>query len=405
LNTRKLSLNNTQKAFLAKDNTELKKVYWMFWLMGHTFLVRLFSRLTLLALHIKLPITGLIRKTVFKQFCGGETLDESQVVVSKLNKFHIGSILDYSIEGKGSCADFERTKNEIIRIIKLAKGNKAIPYTCLKMTGIARYALLEALNNGKEVCNEEKQEMEELYGRLNTICCEAVKNEVPVYIDAEESWIQGTIDGITEVLMEKYNTKMAIVQTTLQMYRKDRIDYLHKLIQKATTRNYLIGVKLVRGAYLERENQRALDLGIGSPIQTNKAATDQAFDEAVTICLNHIPRVTLCAGTHNEASTQYLVNEMKRLGIEKEDPHVYFSQLYGMSDNITYNLAAEGYNVTKYLPYGPVGSVLPYLIRRANENTAIAGQMSRELELIVKERKRRETQYLLETVETEDFIH
>jgi proline dehydrogenase len=307
----------------------------------------------------------------------------------------VGSILDYSVEGKGTIADFERTKEEVIRIILLAAKNRAIPYTSLKMTGIARHELLQKLSEQKPLTAPEKVEYDELLSRLSEICREAETADVPIYIDAEESWIQPEIDRLTEIMMWQHNHTKAIVNTTLQMYRHDRLKYLHRIHHAAEHKNCFIGVKLVRGAYLEKENKRAAALSYPSPIHVNKGSTDSDFDEAVDYCLEHADRITLCAGTHNEASTQHVVNKMKVLGYPNNHPHVYFSQLYGMSDHISFNLSDAGYNVTKYLPYGPVDAVLPYLIRRAEENSAIAGQMGRELTLLTTESERRKLKPVL----------
>lgn len=390
-----VSFDNTEKAFSGKGDKQLSKTSWLFKLMENPGLVKVFSKLTLFALKIGLPISPLIKATIFQQFCGGENIDESKQVVEQLKKSKIGSILDYSVEGKESEEDFERTKKEIIRIIQLAKNNPAIPYTCLKVTGIAPFSLLEKVNTGEGLSENEKNEFAKAKGRLNDICYNSFISKVPVYIDAEETWIQEAVDRMTEEMMREYNKEKAIVLTTLQMYRWDRLDYLSSLIAQAKKEKFLIGIKLVRGAYLEKENKRAAEMGYKTPIQTSKENTDRDFDKAITICLENIDIITLCAGTHNEASSMYVVNEMKRLNIPNTHPNVYFSQLFGMSDHITYNLADAGYNVTKYLPYGPVKSVIPYLIRRAQENTAIAGQMGRELKLITEEVKRREEQKLL----------
>lgn len=390
-----VSFDDTKKAFSGKDDKQLNKTSWLFKLMGNPRLVNFGSKLTLFAIKIGLPIGSLIKATIFKQFCGGENLDESKKVVEELQKSKIGSILDYSVEGEESEEDFTKTKDEIIRIIQLAKNNPAIPYTCLKVTGIAPFALLEKVNSGATLTEEEQAEFAKAKSRLNDICYNSFVSKVPIYIDAEHSWIQEAIDRMAEEMMRTYNKEKAIVLTTLQMYRWDRLDYLKSLIAIARKEKFLIGIKLVRGAYLEKENKRALEMGYKSPIQTSKENTDIAFDKGITICLENIDIITLCAGTHNEASSMFVINEMKRLKIPNNHPNIYFSQLFGMSDHITYNLADAGYNVTKYLPYGPVKSVIPYLIRRAQENTAIAGQMSRELKLITEEVHRREEQKLL----------
>lgn len=390
-----VSFENTEKAFITKDNQELKHSLWLFKLMGNVTLVKIFSKLIIFAIKIGLPVRLPIKLTIFKQFCGGESIEESKHVVYKLNVSNIGSILDYSVEGKESENDFCNTKDEILRIIKVAENNPAIPYTSLKLTGIARLSLLKKLNSKQELNKEEKLEFQKIRERLIEICNNASSSDVPIYFDAEESWIQEAIDTLAEEMMEINNKKTAIVLTTLQMYRWDRIEYLKELIKKARDKKFSIGIKLVRGAYMEKENLRASQLGYKSPIQSNKENTDIDFDKAVDICLENIDIVTLCAGTHNEASTMHLVNKMAELKIRNDHPHVYFSQLYGMSDHITYNLADAGYNVTKYLPYGPVKSVMPYLIRRAEENTGISGQMGRELKLIVDEKKRRQSSKLL----------
>lgn len=385
-----VSFDNTEKAFIAKDTRELRRSLWLFKLMGSTSLVKILSKLTLFAIKVGLPVRTPIKATIFKQFCGGESIEESNAVVNRLSRSQIGSILDYSVEGKDNEEDFENTKKEILKIISVAKGNPAIPYTSVKLTGIARFGLLEKLNVRNKLTKEEEEELIILKKRLAEISSYATRSAVPIYIDAEESWIQDAIDMLTEEMMEMNNKKSAIVLTTLQMYRWDRIEYLQKLIHKARNNNFSIGIKLVRGAYMEKENLRAAEMGYKSPIQMSKEKTDSDFDKAVDVCLENIDIITLCAGTHNEASTMHLVKKMKDLNIPNNHPHVYFSQLYGMSDHITYNLAEAGYNVTKYLPYGPVKSVIPYLIRRAAENTAIAGQMSRELRLIIEEEKRRQ---------------
>lgn len=391
----KVSFDNTEKAFIAKGDQELKRSLWLFKLMGNPLLVKTFSKLVVFAIKIGLPVRAPVKATIFKQFCGGESIEESKEVVKKLSKSHIGSILDYSVEGKESEEDFIRTKNEILKIIRLASNNPAIPYTSLKLTGIARFELLAKINEQQQLSKDEEVEFNKVNERLLEICTHAVQSDVPVYFDAEESWIQDGIDTLAEKMMEVNNKQKAIVLTTLQMYRWDRIDYLNKLIQKARKNKFYIGIKLVRGAYMEKENLRASQMGYKSPIQPDKQNTDRDFDKAVAICLENIDIITLCAGTHNEASTMHLIDKMRELNIPNDHPHVYFSQLYGMSDHITYNLADAGYNVTKYLPYGPVNSVVPYLIRRAEENTAIAGQMSRELRLIVEEKNRRHYSKLL----------
>lgn len=384
-----ISFENTQQAFSLKDDRALRHSLRLFRFMHHPPLVKWGAKLTVLALKLNLPVKGVIRQTVFSQFCAGETLEESKTVVENLGRQRIGSILDYSVEGKGEREDFERTKDELIRIIGMAEKNPNIPYTCLKMTGIAPFKLLERMTAKKSLSHNELEQYEETLLRLNAICREAEMRQVPVYVDAEESWIQGAIDVLTEEMMNKYNRQSAIVNTTLQLYRHDRLSYLQALIDRARKQPFFVGVKLVRGAYFEKENARASKKSYPSPMHRDKAATDRDFDAAVDLCLQHIDIVTLCAGTHNEASTLHLLERMQQLELPNNHPHIFCSQLFGMSDHISFNLAHSGYNVTKYLPYGPIQSVLPYLVRRAEENSAIAGQMGRELRLLLEERRRR----------------
>jgi proline dehydrogenase len=393
-----VSFDNTSKAFATKSDSQLNESLWLFRFMKNSTFVKVFSQITLVALKIGLPVKTIIKKTIFKQFCGGENIAEAKNEVNKLKRSNIGSILDYSVEGKESDEDFEKTKREILKIIALAENNAAIPYTSLKISGIISSSILEKLSAGKKLNSAELKEYEKGKSRLEEICQAAYNSQVPVYFDAEESWIQEEIDRVAEEMMREYNKDRAIILTTLQMYRTDRKKYLKFLLRTAQEEKFFIGIKLVRGAYLEKENARAAELRYQSPIQISKENTDKDFDEAITICLENIQLITLCAGTHNEASTLHLLDEMQRLGIENNDPNVFFSQLYGMSDHITYNLAEANYNVTKYLPYGPVKSVIPYLIRRAQENTAIAGQIGRELKLITEEKLRRLKQPLLTTV-------
>ncbi|MCC7301329.1 MAG: proline dehydrogenase family protein [Bacteroidia bacterium] len=390
-----VSFDDTQRAFVARNDRQLRKAGWLFKLMARPGLVRFFSGATRLALRVGMPIRRLIRGTIFEQFCGGETLEESKAVVSELHRHKVGSILDYSVEGEENTEDLESTREEILRIIKSAEKNPAIPYTSVKLTGLMPSSVLEKANDGTSLTGKDLEEWNTGTGRIRMLCEAGRSAGVPIYFDAEESWIQNSIDRIAEELMPVYNKEKAIVLTTLQMYRWDRLEYLNALIARARSGNFRIGIKLVRGAYMEKENNRAAEKGYRSPIHTSKEGADTDFDKAVEICLRNVDLITLCAGTHNEASTLFLVRKMAELGIPNNHPNVYSSQLYGMSDHITYNLADKGYNVTKYVPYGPVKSVIPYLIRRAEENTAIAGQMGRELRLILEEKERRKQQALL----------
>jgi len=337
-----------------------------------------------------MPIKGIIKKTIFKQFCGGESIKECEKTITTLNKYGVGTILDYSVEGKEGDDDLDSTMLEIIATIKKAGSSMAIPFSVFKPTGIAQFSILEKANEGISNLNEkELLAYNNIEERFNTICKAAYELDVPLFIDAEDSWIQKTIDRLCENMMAKYNTKKVVIYTTLQFYRWDRLDYLKDLHNKAKENNCKIGVKLVRGAYMEKERERANDMGYKDPIQPTKEATDNDYDLALKYCVENIEDISICAGTHNEDSSQYLANLMQKHGVEKTDKRIYFAQLLGMSDHISFNLSSERYNVAKYVPYGPVKEVLPYLIRRAEENTSVAGQTSRELLLIQKEIRRR----------------
>jgi proline dehydrogenase len=384
-----------QVAFRHKSDKQLKKERFLFKSMNSSFLVWFFSKTAGLLLSGISPFKGLIRKTIFRQFCAGETLEESKKVVADLKSKGVGAILDYSKEGKGSVADFEDTVKNIKEVVTLANKERAIPYASVKLTGVMDAAILEKMNEGKATDDMTKAEYDKAMVRLDDLFSYCYKLKVPIYIDAEETWMQNTIDRISEYFMEKYNHEEAIVNTTVQMYRWDRLDYLKDLIKQAEAKRYFAGIKIVRGAYMEKENERANKNNVKSPISEVKAYVDRDFNEAVSYCLHHLNRVRICVGTHNESSTISLINQMEELRISKSDSRIYFSQLFGMSDHITYDLAAQGYNVTKYVPFGPLKSALPYLVRRAQENTSIAGQTNRELDLIRSEMERRKQQKLL----------
>lgn len=388
-------LYNTEKAFTLKSNSELLQTKLMYRIMNYAWLSKLLTKLVNFSFKIGLPIKPLIKNTIFKQFCGGETINESKIVVDKLYSINVKSILDYSVEGASTEENFNNTLNETLRIIQAAYNNPSIPYTCIKLTGFVDTKLLEKVSSNKELSSLEQQEWRNLKNRLTTLFDAAKKYNVPVFIDAEESWIQPAIDKIAEEFMVSYNLNKHVVLTTLQMYRNDRLPYLKQLIKFARFHQIKLGIKLVRGAYLEKENERAKILNYPSPINATKAITDSEFDAAIKLCLDNIDIIMLCAGTHNEISTLLLLEEMKKRNLANNHANIFFSQLYGMSDNISMNLGAHKYNVTKYVPYGPVKSVIPYLIRRAHENSGIAGQMSRELKMILQEESRRDKLKLL----------
>ena len=345
-------------------------------------------------LDVGLPVESFIRATLFKHFCGGETIEQCQKTIFKLSDFNIGTILDYSVEGSQTEREFDKTAREIIRTIHLAKQNKAIPFCVFKMTGVARFELLEKVNAKVPLSAEETKQWERARHRLHAICLNAAQNQVRLFIDAEESWIQTAIDDFALEMMREFNRERAILFHTVQMYRTDRMDYLKTLLQISRTEGFFVGLKIVRGAYMEKERARAESQQRTSPIHTTKEATDRTYDEALQFCFANLDRVSLCAGTHNEKSTYQMVKLIETNGLTRNDDRLYFSQLLGMSDNLSYNLAAAGFNVAKYVPYGPVKVLVPYLTRRAQENTSIAGQTGRELTLIEKELKRRRSHSL-----------
>lgn len=386
---RNLSFENTEIAFQGKSNADLNRAYWLFKIINVNFLTKIGPPITNLALKIGLPIQPMIKSTIFRQFCGGETIPECEGTINKLSDGAVGSILDYSVEGAQEEPVFDHTCQEIIQTVNRADGDFRLPITVFKVTGIARFALLEKINAQQALNQEEAAEFERVKTRANKICQAAFECGVPVMIDAEETWIQDTIDDLALEMMRKFNREKPIVYNTYQLYRNDKLASLKADISLAKADQFILGAKLVRGAYMEKERERAQQMGYPSPINASKEATDKEYDGALTYCVLNIDHVGFVAGTHNESSCRLLANLLDSKGILHNHPHVYFSQLLGMSDNLSFNLANSGYNVAKYVPYGPVKEVLPYLFRRAQENTSIAGQTSRELQLIIKEKKRR----------------
>ena len=385
-----ISFDNTEIAFKSKSDRDLKRAYWLFKAVGSRSFVKFGKWATNLAFKLRLPIKGLIKKTIFHQFCGGESVEGSIATSNALGAHNVKTILDYSIEGKTSDEDFDATVAEIIETIETGKSNDNIPFAVFKMTGICLFSILEKANDGADqLTGSDLEKYNQLVSRVDQICSAAHRCNVPVFIDAEESWIQDTIDRITKEMMLRYNKDAAIVYNTLQMYRHDRLAFFQREIDAAKADGHYLGVKIVRGAYMEKERDRAEEKGYPSPIQPTKEASDTDFDKSLRLALDHADIVGLCAGSHNEKSALLLTEIMKEKGLPNDHPSIYFAQLLGMSDHISFNLANAGYNVAKYVPYGPVKEVMPYLLRRADENTSVAGQTSRELSLIMKERKRR----------------
>ena len=386
-----VSFENTRVAFASKSDAQLRKVYALFAAMNNGSLVKTGSGLMKAALKWNLPGTQfLIKHSIFEQFCGGETIAECRPVTAELGKYNIGTILDYSVEGEGSDRSYDRTRDEILATIDEAHRSAHIPFSVFKVTGVANVAILEKIQAGQLLTTAEEAAHARAVARVEALCARAHQHGVRLFVDAEESWFQHTIDLLAYDMMAKYNQEKAIVWNTYQLYRHDRLEALKAAHHAATEAGYYFGVKLVRGAYMEKEARVAKQHGHSTPINPTKQATDDLYDEALRYCVQHIDRISTCAGTHNEASSLLLTQLMQEAHIAPNDPRVWFAQLYGMSDNLTYNLANAGFNTAKYLPYGPVAAVMPYLLRRADENTAIAGQSSREFLLVQKEIRRRQ---------------
>ncbi len=385
----KLDFQDTATAFADRSDKELKEKYRLFKMLNSPVLNAIGTGATKFALSIGLPVEGMIKSTVFGQFCGGETIEECEGTVERLARSGVGTVLDYSVEGKSSEQDFDNTKDEIIRTIERAKDDPRIPFSVFKVTGIAPLGTLERMSGKKKLDAKSQAKCERIHNRVNEICEYAYSIGQPVFIDAEDSWIQDAIDRMATEMMERFNRERPIVYNTLQMYRTDRLQHLKDARRQAQSEGYFYAVKLVRGAYMEKERDRAAEMGYPSPIHPTRQDTDVDYDAAVEYCMKHHDDMAFVAATHNEASTQKLALMMNEMGVSADHPHIHFSQLYGMGDNISYVLAKGGYNVTKYVPYGPVHDAVPYLIRRAEENSSAAGQMSRELEMIEREIKRR----------------
>ena len=382
-----VSFDNTENAFKAKSNSDLKRSYWLFKMVSNPLLVNFGAKVAPLGL--KIGFKGLIKSTIFKQFVGGETIQECDKTIAELGKYNIGTILDYSVEGKESEADFDACCKETIETIHKAKTDKHIPFCVFKVTGLARFELLEKVSAGSKLTDSEIKEYEKVKQRVFSISKEAHEAAQPLFIDAEESWIQPAIDALADENMALFNTQKAIVFNTFQLYRKDRLSFLKETIAKGKANGFHVGAKLVRGAYMEKERARSIEKNYPSPIQDTKQDSDKDYNLALEECIKQIDMMGLCAGTHNESSSLFLVELLNKYSISSSDKRVFFSQLLGMSDHISYNLALANYNVAKYVPYGPVNEVLPYLLRRAQENTSVKGQTGRELGLIIKEKSRR----------------
>ncbi len=380
---------DTATAFSIKSDSELERAYFLFKLIANEPLVRIGTAVTNFAINAHLPVEGLIRATVFDHFCGGVNEEDCLPIIDRMHAKGVSAILDYSVEGKISENQFDSALEKVLIVLDFVKEKEAIPFAVFKPSAFGRLSLMEKKSAGQPLTPEEEAEWERIVDRYDRASKKAYDLDVALLIDAEESWIQDAADELCLMMMRKYNKTKAVVFNTAQLYRWDRLPFLENLLELATLEKFKVGIKAVRGAYMEKENERALEKGYKSPICESKAATDENFDRAIEFMMENLSVFSIFSGTHNEESSYKLMDLMKANRLQKKDPHIWFGQLYGMSDHISYNLGLEGYNVAKYLPYGPVRDVMPYLIRRAEENTSVAGQTSRELDLLKKEKKRR----------------
>lgn len=384
-----LSFDNTEIAFRYKSNSDLSRARILFSTIANPGLVKVGKSLTYFALNLHLPIAWIIKPTLYKHFVGGETLGECEKTVKLLSRFKVKSILDYSVEGGKDHETMQRTLDETLRSVVNAAKHPDIPFSVFKPTAFASQQVLTLASENTAIDEETAKAIQFFKDSVEKLCKTAFENDIPIMIDAEDSWYQPFVDEVVTGMMEKYNKQKAIVYNTLQMYRTDRLNFLKEALRKAEEGDYYLGMKFVRGAYMEKERLRAAEKGYPSPIQPDKFATDMNYDAGIAFSVEHLDRISVFNGSHNEISNRLLTEQMQKLGLARDEKKIWFSQLYGMSDHISFNLADEGYNVTKYIPYGPVRNILPYLIRRAEENTSISGQTGRELALLEQERMRR----------------
>jgi len=381
--------DNTEVAFALKTNAELDRAYYLFEMIKREPLVKIGTAVTKFALKTHLPVEGIIRATVFDHFCGGVTEVDCMPTIDKMYTKNVHSVLDYSAEGKEVEEQFDLAMEKTLNTIKFGTEKESIPFAVFKPTGFGRFKIYQKITEGEELDAHEKIEWKRIKERYNIVSKAAFENNVPLLIDAEETWMQDAADDLIEEMMVKYNKEKVIIFGTLQLYRWDRLDYLKKMHERAKKQGFKIGMKLVRGAYMEKERERAEEYGYKDPICIDKEATDKMYNSVQDYMLEHIDEMAVFSGTHNEESSYLLMDLLEKYKLDRNDKRVWFGQLYGMSDHISYNLSKEGYNVAKYLPFGPVRDVMPYLIRRAEENTSVAGQTTRELDLLKTERKRR----------------
>lgn len=387
--TQRINFNDIETAFRGKSNNDLREMHLLFKVMNSPSWVSLGKKLISFAFTIHFPVEWIVKRTIYKHFCGGVSIMDSSKLIERLDKRHVGTILDYAVEGEESEKMFDDTYKELLNVITFSHKNKKTPFSAFKLTGIGSFDLMVKVSNNETLTEAETNSYKRLLKRVDDICKLSYELDVPVLIDAEQTWIQPMLDSLVLDMMRKYNKEKAIVQNTYQMYRHDRVKVIKQHHAIAKAEGFYLGLKIVRGAYMEAERARAKEMGYPSPIQPNKQATDKGFDDIIRYFVDNVDTISFMVATHNEDSCQLLASLIEEYGLPHNHPHIYFSQLYGMSDHLTYNIAEGGYNVVKYVPYGKVKTMLPYLIRRAEENSSVTGQSSRELLLITEELKRR----------------
>ncbi len=384
-----IDFENTEIAFSIKSDRDLRRAYFLFKLISYPTLVKIGNPVIRFCSTLGIPIGWIVKPTAFKHFVGGATLEECQPAVDKLKTANVYSILDYSVEGREDDASIRAALEETLRAVRHAGNNPDIPFAVFKPTAFGNSKAMEVLSGESVPDKKTKEEGEKFKARIEKLCQTAFDSDIPIMVDAEDTYYQNFIDQVVMDMMRKYNKQKAIVFNTYQMYRHDRIGVLKSDIETARKERFCLGAKFVRGAYMEKERERAQRLRYEDPIQPDKESTDRDYNLALKICVENIDIVSIFNGTHNEYSSMYLAELMQEHQINPGDQRAWFSQLYGMSEHISFNLAAAGYNVAKYVPYGPVRYVLPYLMRRVEENTSVKGQTGRELSLIQREIDRR----------------
>ena len=381
--------SDTKEAFSLKSNFELNRAFFLFKIIGNTTFVKLSTVLTNFALKFHLPVTPIIKATVFDHFCGGVSEEDCVPVINKMFDKNVHSVLDFSTEGFDSEKEFDDCLRKKISIIEFAKNKKEIPFAVFKPTCLGSTDLFKKVSKFENLNDSEHDSWNRVIQRFDQVCSKAFKENIKILIDAEEVEVQNAIDDLAIKMMRKYNLKTAIVYNTVQMYRKDRLTYLNEMISNQLNDGVIFGLKLVRGAYMEKERNLAVSMNIESPICDTKNETDKNFNSGLDFVFNNFERISFVCASHNEDSILKVMSMMESKNLKSNDSSIWFGQLYGMSDNISFNLASKNFNTFKILPFGSVRNLMPYLIRRAEENTSVQGQTGRELQLILKERKRR----------------